>query len=115
MKLMPIVYVSDMQRSVDFYRLFCDAVRSQSAMWSEFSIGDSRFALHRADSIPQQSRIELAFLSMTPLEEIVEQLKAGGVVLEREITDEAFGRSILVRDPDGLPIQINEHDPEYYL
>ena len=114
MKLMPIVYVSDMQRSVDFYRLFCDGIHSQSGMWSEFSIGDSRFALHRADPIPERSRIELAFLSTTPLEQVVDHLKSGGVVLEREITDEAFGRSILVRDPDGLPIQINEHDPDFY-
>jgi hypothetical protein len=28
--------------------------------------------------------------------------------------DEAFGRSLVVTDPDGLEIQINEHDHELY-
>jgi len=27
---------------------------------------------------------------------------------------EAFGRSLLLHDPDGLPLQINEHDPDLY-
>jgi hypothetical protein len=114
MKLMPIVYVTNMERSVEFYRAFCDTVRSQSAMWTEFAIGDARFALHFVTPLPKESRIELAFLATAPLEQVVAALEKRGISLERAITDEAFGRSILVRDPDGLPIQINEHDPEFY-
>jgi hypothetical protein len=30
-------------------------------------------------------------------------------VFEREISDESFGRSLRVRDPDGLLVQINQH------
>jgi hypothetical protein len=114
MKLMPIVYVTEMQRSLDFYRVFCDGVESQSGMWSELTMGDAHLALHHVDQLPQQSRIELAFLATERLEEVVAHLKAAGIALEREITDEAFGRSIRVLDPDGLPIQINEHDSEFY-
>lgn len=114
MKLMPIVYVTDMQRSVAFYRAFCDKLRSQSAMWTEFELGDARFALHFVDVMPKESRVELAFVATEPLEQVVTHLATHGITLERLLTDEAFGRSILVRDPDGLPVQINEHDPEFY-
>lgn len=42
------------------------------------------------------------------------QLQAAGVAVEHEIADEAFGRSLRLRGPDGLPLQINEHDPDLY-
>jgi hypothetical protein len=42
----------------------------------------------------------------------VERLRAAGVPLERDIADESFGRSIRLRDPDGLPISVNERDPD---
>ena len=35
--------------------------------------------------------------------------EAGNLEVARGIADEAFGRSLVVRDPDGLEIQINEH------
>ncbi|MEP7294511.1 MAG: VOC family protein [Chloroflexota bacterium] len=111
---MPIIYVTNMQRSLDFYRAFCDAIHSQSGMWSELTIGDAHLALHHVDQLPAESRIELAFLSSETLEQVIEHLGAANIPLERGITDEGFGRSIRVRDPDGLPIQINEHDPEFY-
>jgi hypothetical protein len=34
--------------------------------------------------------------------------------LARGIADEAFGRSIVLQDPNGLQIQVNEHDRELY-
>ena len=58
--------------------------------------------------------MELALASEEPLERLVARLKTAGLKLEREITDEAFGHSILLRDPDGLAIQINEHDTALY-
>jgi hypothetical protein len=48
------------------------------------------------------------------LETLAARLKNAGITLEREISDEAFGRSLAVRDPDGLYIQINEHDESLY-
>jgi hypothetical protein len=30
------------------------------------------------------------------------------------IVDENFGRLLRVTDPDGMVIQVNEHDPELY-
>ncbi|MDE0527231.1 MAG: hypothetical protein OXH85_00800 [Truepera sp.] len=37
-----------------------------------------------------------------------------GITPLGNIADEAFGRSLLLGDPAGLTIQINEHDPELY-
>jgi len=42
-----------------------------------------------------------------PLERLV---KATSIT--RRIADEAFGRSIILRDPNGLEIQVNEHERE---
>jgi hypothetical protein len=114
MKLMPIVYVTDMARAWDFYVSLGleGSPGSRSSMWSELRLGDATLALHHVDALPQRQigRVELAFVATEPLELLVTRLKAADVPFEREIADEAFGRSIQVRDPDGLIIQINEHD-----
>lgn len=112
MKLMAIVYVTDMERSTAFYEglLPRATLVSQSPFWTEFSVEGTAFALHYIDELPQNGlRVELALNSSDPLEEVVEGLRLGGIELAREIQDETFGRSLVIRDPDGLPIQINEH------
>lgn len=58
--------------------------------------------------------VELAFATHVRLETVMAQLQAAGVAVEHEIADEAFGRSLRLRGPDGLPLQINEHDPDLY-
>jgi hypothetical protein len=40
-----------------------------------------------------------------PLERVAELVPP-----HRGIADETFGRSLIVRDPNGLQIQVNEHD-----
>jgi catechol 2,3-dioxygenase-like lactoylglutathione lyase family enzyme len=118
MKLMPIVYVSDMGRAVDFYTAL--GLRGENidraGMWTELALGNAILALHYAQPLPKTAngRVELAMVSEEPLETFVAHLEASHVALERGITDEAFGRSIQVRDPDGLLIQINEHDTSLY-
>ena len=118
MKLMPIVYVTDMGRALDFYTALGLTAnhKDRAGMWSELRTGDALLGLHKTDSIPDQQvgQVELALVSEEPLETVVTRFKAAGLTLEGEITDEAFGRSIMVRDPDGLLIQINEHEVELY-
>jgi catechol 2,3-dioxygenase-like lactoylglutathione lyase family enzyme len=111
MKLMPIVYVADMDRAVDFYSRLGLALHSQSPMWSELGLGDAVLALHGIDTLPERrtGQIELALVAEEPLEAVAARLRTASIPLVREISDEAFGRSIMVRDPDGLLIQINEH------
>ena len=118
MKLMPIVYVTNMNTAIDFYTALGMKVgnKGRGEMWTELEMGDFLLALHFIEQIPENQigRVALSMVAEMPLEDVVNHLKENGLTLEREITDEAFGRSILVRDPDGLPIQINEHDTELY-
>lgn len=115
MKLMPIVYVTDMERSTAFYQGLVPngTLVSRSPYWTEFNVEGTSLALHYIEDLPKDGLwVELALVASEPLEAIVEQLRLAGVDLDREIQDETFGRSLVVRDPDGLPIQINEHKEE---
>lgn len=112
---MPIRYVSEMDRALDFYRALGFAVRVQGAVWSELRLGGAALALHLTDEAPSgPQRMGLALSAHRPLEQVLTALKAAGVEPQGEITDEAFGRSVLLRDPDGMPVQINEHDPQLF-
>ncbi len=118
MRLMPIVYVTDMTRAIDFYTSLGLAIgtKGRSGMWAELTCGDATLALHVADKLPEKpvGRVELALVSQQPLETVVDTLRQNGITRYRDIADESFGRSIMVRDPDGLIIQINEHDETLY-
>jgi catechol 2,3-dioxygenase-like lactoylglutathione lyase family enzyme len=112
MILMPIVYVSDMERSTGFYASLGFRIRSRSAMWTELDAGEGAvLALHHAENLPPSQRVELALVAEDSLERFAEQL---GHALARPTADEAFGRSLILRDPDGLEIQVNEHDRSLY-
>jgi predicted lactoylglutathione lyase len=114
MRIMPIVYVTDMARSVEFYRTLGGKPNehSQSASWTEMRIGTASIGLHIIKEMPQSSRmrLELAMVSEQPLPALLSQLQSKGVTIVRPIADEAFGYSFIVADPDGLNIQINHHE-----
>lgn len=112
---LPIVYVSDMDRALAFYRALGFQLHNEGRVWSELRLGKARLALHEADpEVLDRGRLELAMAAHIPLEDLLDRLAAAGVQPERAISDEAFGRSVLLLDPDGLPIQVNEHDPDLY-
>ncbi len=112
---LPIVYVSDMAQSLPFYQALGFRIHNEGQVWSELRLGEARLALHTTDPLPGGPlRIELAFATHLPLEALITRLTEAGLSIENEINDEAFGRSLLLRDPDGLPLQINEHDPDLY-
>lgn len=114
LKLMPIVYVSDMSRSLDFYLalgLTADYLQ-RDGVWSSLKAGDAALGLHLLDPLPpmrEVDRVALALVSEAPLETLVARLDEQGIAPARGIRDEPFGRSLLLRDPDGLAIQVNEH------
>lgn len=118
MTLMPIVYVTDMTKATSFYTaLGADiSVKSRSGGWTELSFGDATLALHRAEELPKNryAGVELCFNAAKPLEHLVQRLTQAGVQLHQNITDEAFGRSLQIMDPDGLILQVNEHDTTLY-
>lgn len=110
-----IVYVTNMERSLTFYKALGCVSKNEGGYWSELRMGETALALHLTDKLPNDGLwVGLAMTAHKPLEEIISTLKAAGLVITNEIADEAFGRSLIIRDPDGLGIQINEHDPELY-
>jgi metallothiol transferase len=120
MLIMPIVYVSDLDRSLHFYEQlgFTLVRRQRNGRWAEMRLGDAKLGLHLLEPLPEtrkEQRVDLALESQESLEVVQERLLAASVPLERLVSDEAFGYSLVVRDPDGLSIQINQHDPDLYL
>lgn len=116
MILMPIVYVTDIDRSREFYgHLGFTAERgSRTGDWQELRGGGGVLALHRDEPrrADPQARVELCMLATEPLEDIAARLDRPGS--PATIIDEAFGRSLRVTDPDGMAFQVNEHDHDLY-
>jgi catechol-2,3-dioxygenase len=114
MKLMPIVYVSSMTAAIAFYESVGFSVkhRQPNGTWTELAAGDAVLALHQADPLPKPDRLRVALglLATEPLETVVARLQQRGISPARGIADEPFGRSVVVQDPDGLRIQISEHE-----
>jgi catechol 2,3-dioxygenase-like lactoylglutathione lyase family enzyme len=108
MKVMPIRYVSDMSVSRRFYTALGLAPDSQpdNDYWCQLGGDAGLLALHH--SVDGGNDVELTLLAEEPLESIVAQLDTQQIA-HQGITEERFGRSLRVTDPDGLVVQINEH------
>lgn len=119
MRVMPIRYSADVAAALAFYRaLGLDPDGAASAgVWAELPAASGSLALHRAEAQPGPRGehgpgwCELAFVTDEPLDAVRGRLVAAGYAPEG-IVDEAFGRSFLVADPDGVLVQVNEHDDE---
>jgi len=118
MTVLPIVYVKDVEAQARFYRVLggVEVARSRTGDWVELRFGQGMLALHRIHKdLPQRQKVELSFVAEVPLEEVVAALEQAGIELYWDIFDESFGRAIKIKDPEGMVIQINEHEPELYL
>ena len=112
MKLMPLVYVTDMERAIRFYSSLLPAstVVTTSPYWTELNVGGASLALHLAEMVNHDGDgVALSFDAAITLEQVVALLSEAGIEPSGEICAQPFGRSVTVSDPDGLVIQINEH------
>ncbi|MFE0153617.1 VOC family protein [Nonomuraea sp. NPDC059007] len=128
MIVMPVVYTSDVERASGFYRALGLAVRAEgrSGKWAELAAdGGGWVGLHvgapAGDTPPPEpdaplpaGAVALCMVSEESLDDLVTRMGEAGVAPVRGVADEAFGRSVVFADPDGLLIQINEHDEELY-
>jgi hypothetical protein len=114
MQLMSIVYPSNMGAALNFYRAIGLTPTKQGNLWSELEVGDARLGLQSADPFVRGEKVNLVLISRKPLEEVIQRLAANGIKVPGKITDEAYGRSLLLHDPDGNVLMINEYDPDLY-
>lgn len=118
MKVMPIRYVTDVEESERFYAALGLVLerRGRTPGWSEMGARGGLVGLHSAQGgEPPRTpdTVELVLVADEPLEEVAHRLRAAGYAHE-PIADEAFGRFFHVADPDGLAVQVQEHDPTLY-
>jgi hypothetical protein len=118
LSLMPVVYVREIRAVLPFYQAlgFQPAAGDRAGEWVELRLGDAILMLHVSERPSSEAprSIELSFISSAPLEEVVARLAAAGFPVEQPIVDESFGRYVRVSAPDGLILQINEHDRTLY-
>jgi lactoylglutathione lyase len=111
-----MVVVSDMQRSVEFYRdLLGIPLKFQSPDWTEFQTGATTLALHgggvkasippAGDPTKQAGSCSIGF-NVEDVDKTYEELKAKGIHFVMPPTQrEGEGIKLAVGlDPDGLPI-----------
>jgi catechol 2,3-dioxygenase-like lactoylglutathione lyase family enzyme len=117
MKPVVIRYVRDVPSADAFYEALGLArdystrpTRKGPVMWTELAGDGGTLALHHLPEDGPHAAVELCFEAGEPLEDVVGRLRAAGYEPETEIVDESFGRSVQVRDPEGLLLQVNEHD-----
>ena len=112
MKLIPLVYVTDMDRSISFYTRLLPAAKivTSSPAWTELRVGEATLALHIAETVDHEGDgMGLGLDAPTKLEDVLSLLGGAGISPSGEICSQPFGRSVSVTDPDGLIIQINEY------
>ena len=106
MIVMPIVYSDDIDTSVAFYTRLGFELGFRHGGWAELRSPDGgMLALHAATEKPAGT-VELCFHAPEPLERITDD--------PLTIIDEAWGRQVTLRDPDGTELTVNEHDLELY-
>jgi catechol 2,3-dioxygenase-like lactoylglutathione lyase family enzyme len=119
MRLRPIVFVPDLAEAVRFYQALGlqPEVRSRSGHWIELTAAGGELGLHDAAIAADgagRDGLALGFVADEPLEAIEQRLLAAGFPLQGTIVDQEWGRSLLVRAPDGSVVQVDEQDRELY-
>ncbi|NND03381.1 MAG: hypothetical protein HKN91_11395 [Acidimicrobiia bacterium] len=110
MQLQPIIYTTDTATAVDWYTKMLNAPAAYSSeAWTAIPVGDGTLGIHHVEARPKHTYVEISLVSKEPLEGVIARLDEVGIEPEEGIKEQPFGRSVLFRDPDGAPVQINEH------
>lgn len=111
MDMITIIYVTDMKRSFDFYSSLGfegELPEGEPPVWLPMKLGNVPLALHSVAELGTGRQVAIA-LNAKDLESVASALNELGIPIIRPIQAEVFGRSLVIGDPDGLLIQINEH------
>lgn len=103
-----ILLVSDMQKSVKFYRdVLKMEMKEKSKNWVEFSSRGTVLALHPAKKkkIPKSNSMLVGF-SVSDFDDVCNGLKKKKVKFYKKPRKEPFGMHAIIQDPDGHLISI---------
>jgi lactoylglutathione lyase len=111
-----ILLVSDIKKSVDFYRdtLGMQLRQEPAEDWVEFlNEGSTVIALHPLKKrLISKNRNMLIGFNMSDLENICHELEKKEVKFQKQLTDESFGKHAIIEDPDGHLISLVEMKPK---
>jgi predicted enzyme related to lactoylglutathione lyase len=105
------LYVSDLNRSVEFYGKILG--RGVSQRWHEGAIfefeGDLKLGLHLEEGIVVRGNSPVITLGVSSdLGVVYRALQDQGVCFDGPITTEAYGKIATFRDPDGHALLLHE-------
>jgi lactoylglutathione lyase len=110
-----IVFVSDMKRSVAFYRdVMGLPLKFDSPEWSEFATDGATLALHRSEEAPAADESELPAgrcrpgLSVGDLDAFHARMLEHNVICTQQPKDLFGSKLAQYLDPDGLAISVSE-------
>lgn len=113
--LQPMVHVTDMAASIEFYEHLGGSIihGSPDAEWVLMQVGTSQIGLLVQPPSREhgEGAVELNFHCPMPLERLEDQLRGSGLVLT-VADDVTFGRQLVVRGPNGMIAKINEVEPD---
>lgn len=109
MKLLSIRYCGDLPLAEKFYSALGLTLNEQtsSPVWRELEAAGGSFALHPKQEGENSPAFELSFETSDSLESLQEKVQAAGFD-SGSIHSEDYGRHLILTDPEGLQIRINE-------
>jgi catechol 2,3-dioxygenase-like lactoylglutathione lyase family enzyme len=101
------LYVSDMDRSLRFYRDLLGIPLEGDGDWQEAAPGGARLALHRShEGIGELSSGTVHInLEVADVEAASERVRAAGLAVTEAVRDE-WGAAVQVLDPDGYELYL---------
>lgn len=109
-----ILLVSDMRRSINFYKNILGLpLKSKSNDWTEFIQDGTVLALHPAKKKlkPKSTKPKIGMLvafKVSNMNEAYKELKRKHIRFFKEPKEEDFGKHAIILDPDGYMISIVE-------
>ncbi len=111
-----IIFVSDMKRSVEFYRdVLGLPLKFESADWTEFATEGTTLALHGKAKPAERSAGDYTpagtahpGFQVDDIDAFHEKMLGKGVRCAQAPKMEEFGKLAVYADPDGLPISVWE-------
>lgn len=104
------VYVSDLQRSIEFYQNIGFRIKLIDSDWVEFDFGETSFAIlkrpeNKGKVIPQKTRI---MFETDDIRLVFDTLRKANTKLIGEIREETYGKLLTFEDPDGHWLEFYE-------